>query len=54
MCNSAYEFLGNVSSIYGFPILVLLAHTFMVLVGLSYMFVVLFYSNEGLISNYYK
>ena len=33
--NSAYEFLGRVSSIYGFPILVLLAHNFMVLVSLS-------------------
>jgi len=56
--NCVYEFLGSVNSIYGVPILVLLAHKFMVLVGLSYVFIGLYYSyeslNVGLISNYYK
>lgn len=58
--NSVYEFLGSVSSIYGFPTLMLLAHNFMVLFGISYVFIGLFYAGDwlnipvGLHTNYYK
>jgi 7tm Chemosensory receptor. len=56
--NSVYEFLGSVSSIYGFPILVQLAHNFMILVGLSYVFIGIFYDDEilnvNLHSNHHK
>ena len=56
--SSVYEVSGIVSSIYGFPVLVILVHNFMVLVGISYVFIGLFYPDEslnvGIISNYYK
>jgi hypothetical protein len=58
--NSVYEFLGSVSSIYGFPTLTLLTHNFMVLFGLCYVFIDLFDTGDSLntlvslLSNYHK
>jgi hypothetical protein len=45
--NMIYEFFGIVSSIYGFPILLQLAHNFLVLVGVSYVFITFFYSDKS-------
>jgi hypothetical protein len=45
--NRIYELLGTLSSIYGFPILVEMAHNFFWILGVSYIFVILLYSHEA-------
>jgi hypothetical protein len=44
--NSIYDLLGIVSSIYGFPILAELTQNFLMLVGVSYGFVLFLHSNQ--------